>query len=96
MFSGSTTTAAATNPIPNGGLFPNNNIVFFSLLLSLQLRGLSPKVFQKAPPVLPAAPFMCEKLVEAPRRCLQRQRPRTETISVRIFRNINHSVAILC
>jgi hypothetical protein len=31
LFSGSTVTNAATNPAPNTGLHPNNNIVFFSL-----------------------------------------------------------------
>jgi hypothetical protein len=31
LFSGSTVTNAATNPIPNTGLHPNNNIVMLSL-----------------------------------------------------------------
>jgi hypothetical protein len=31
LLSGLTTFNAATNPIPNTGLHPNNNIVFFSL-----------------------------------------------------------------
>jgi hypothetical protein len=31
LFSGSTVTSATANPIPNSGLHPNNNIVFFSL-----------------------------------------------------------------
>jgi hypothetical protein len=31
LFAGSPTFSAATNPVPNTGLHPNNNIVFFSL-----------------------------------------------------------------